>query len=707
IPEISSKDYFIHGFALFDKAAKQEVERYTWKTDNYYSNKTGISIADANSITITYNTTTQTEINIRIAKVVSGNCFFSYTDVLYNPNSKEILTNPVRWTHRGRLFNADPNCDYLLVSDPSESEECFNPEFVEAQKARLTGIIDTIDRIKDKDIEPLINSLNGYCSTALGNLGGELLLKAINHIGLMDNIPSDNEKAILRMLEVLPADYYSALITKLSNNEYALLNNLLKEFNDAFLWGLDSYTLLMKFLSKAVTETSLASLSDDNDIESLKQIFYITPVEFESSSVMNSYSIALNKKKHSGIYLSNKVKITAQEQIGYGDPYEGTYGTTWTDIAEEEPVFLDPLTPVIIISDETALPLIQTALDGNEALGNAYVVPAIFLKYANDKEMNHETLRNTMVALDAVTIAASGGAALATKVHWVKRLWAIAETTGAIGDIVIQTTNVSPQMANVVNIFNGAMGLIGLKNLGAGIVKGTYNVAKEIPQAVRALLKENKSIRALIIAKYLEYRIAITQLKNSDDWINLPAETREQIVQQEKTFITLADAKNIPNDTWGAPKSAFINGKTSEDILTISKGSRPLPEIYLDASYIQQHLAKFENGVTKISANPPSGAVGPPNGTFVMPKQQADLLIEQANGNISRLEELLGLEKGTLGNNPVRIDVSNPNGLRMPSGNESGANLLWIPGGQTTGGVLEATIDQIQVDSYSVEFIVK
>jgi hypothetical protein len=42
--------YFIHRyfkFALFDKAAKQYTERYTWKTDNYYSNKTEISIADA------------------------------------------------------------------------------------------------------------------------------------------------------------------------------------------------------------------------------------------------------------------------------------------------------------------------------------------------------------------------------------------------------------------------------------------------------------------------------------------------------------------------------------------------------------------------------------------------------------------------------------------------------------------------------------
>mgnify|MGYP002651150812 CR=1 FL=1 len=32
-------------------------------------------------------------------------------------------------------------------------------------------------------------------------------------------------------------------------------------------------------------------------------------------------------------------------------------------------------------------------------------------------------------------------------------------------------------------------------------------------------------------------------------------------------------------------------------------------------------------------------------------------------------------------------------GLRMPSGNELGANDQWVPGGFTSGGVPEATID--------------
>ena len=48
-----------------------------------------------------------------------------------------------------------------------------------------------------------------------------------------------------------------------------------------------------------------------------------------------------------------------------------------------------------------------------------------------------------------------------------------------------------------------------------------------------------------------------------------------------------------------------------------------------------------------------------------------------------------------LDGNIVRVDVKDPEdyGLRMPSGNESGANDEWIPGGQLPTGISEAVID--------------
>jgi len=147
----------------------------------------------------------------------------------------------------------------------------------------------------------------------------------------------------------------------------------------------------------------------------------------------------------------------------------------------------------------------------------------------------------------------------------------------------------------------------------------------------------------------------------------------------------------------GAEFAKIENGKI---LLTKADGKWPLPSEYLDANYISTHLSKFDGGVTKITSYNPTGSVGPPGGTFVLPKSQADLLIQQAGGDVNKLEDLLGLKRGDLGTNPFRIDINNPSGLRMPSGNEAGANEFWIPGGKTSGRILEATVDQIQLGSY-------
>ena len=149
--------------------------------------------------------------------------------------------------------------------------------------------------------------------------------------------------------------------------------------------------------------------------------------------------------------------------------------------------------------------------------------------------------------------------------------------------------------------------------------------------------------------------------------------------------------------------NAFINGWTKEKVLALPKGSRPNPTEYLKPEYIANHLKKFENGVTKFISDNPTGAIGPPNGTFVFSKSQANDLISQSKGDVTKLEDLLGLNRGTLGSNPKRIDVDSPLGLRIPNGNEDGANSYWIPGGKTSGGILEAIVDQIQPGKYIVK----
>jgi hypothetical protein len=93
------------------------------------------------------------------------------------------------------------------------------------------------------------------------------------------------------------------------------------------------------------------------------------------------------------------------------------------------------------------------------------------------------------------------------------------------------------------------------------------------------------------------------------------------------------------------------------------------------------------------------------SGTFVIPKNVADEIVEQAGSDVPKLEELLGLEPGTLGEHPIRVDVETPKGLEMPQGNELGTNENWLPGGYTSGGLPEARVDQIPPEDYTITYI--
>ena len=159
-----------------------------------------------------------------------------------------------------------------------------------------------------------------------------------------------------------------------------------------------------------------------------------------------------------------------------------------------------------------------------------------------------------------------------------------------------------------------------------------------------------------------------------------------------------------------ALEGAFINGWTKDKILSFGWGNRPNPSSYLNKEYIDKFLGQFGGGVTRFQKVKPGpmDVIGDESGVFVLPKSKADELISESGGDIGKLEELLGLPRGHLGESPIRIDVSKPGGLRVPSGNEIGANnQQWIPGGYTSGGVPEAVINRIRPDTYTLKPVFK
>ncbi len=144
--------------------------------------------------------------------------------------------------------------------------------------------------------------------------------------------------------------------------------------------------------------------------------------------------------------------------------------------------------------------------------------------------------------------------------------------------------------------------------------------------------------------------------------------------------------------------SFSLDAATVERIQNLPKGSRPDPTTYIPVDVIDAQLAAFDNGASRFMLQKNLDKYGPAqaDGTsFVMTRTEADRLVSTAKDARS-MEDALGLPAGTLNSSTlVRVDVPRPKelNLRIPSGNEAGANTLWIPGGKLPNGYLEGVID--------------
>ena len=123
---------------------------------------------------------------------------------------------------------------------------------------------------------------------------------------------------------------------------------------------------------------------------------------------------------------------------------------------------------------------------------------------------------------------------------------------------------------------------------------------------------------------------------------------------------------------------------------------------------MEHHLAQFKNGASRLMTQDNLDAYGiaQRDGTsFIAPNHEIDEIIAKAAGDKKALEKALGFPDGFLDKETmVRIDIPSPQGfnLRIPTGNEAGANALWIPGGKLPNGNLEGVIDAgyISIDSF-------
>jgi len=185
-----------------------------------------------------------------------------------------------------------------------------------------------------------------------------------------------------------------------------------------------------------------------------------------------------------------------------------------------------------------------------------------------------------------------------------------------------------------------------------------------------------------------------------------------EVVKSSFVLSQIEDCKAaiLTPDSWETCQRVhYLSGTDSAILMKMRKGKRPKPAAYLCPNYIAVHLSTFAQGASYIVPKDILDKYGraligrPDNCQFVIPKEQMDCLLEQANGSVAEIEAALGVPHGKwAGRELSRIDVPCPTDfhLRMPTGNEEGVNELWLPGGYLWQGYREAIISQVPEGAY-------
>ncbi|MDO4230305.1 MAG: hypothetical protein Q4C98_10855 [Capnocytophaga sp.] len=423
---------------------------------------------------------------------------------------------------------------------------------------------DFVDVIRKKTEKEAVEYINSIDMCTLSELDFELIKEALKVL-TKNSIEETKEKVIIRLLSSIQEKDIDKFISFLKEDNYKVFNVLVSKMHDrsVFFWEGNNYTNFMEVLVRIYQKRN-----KDKDFH--KEIFkefqnineeelYPKILSLESSTSESGFSGLSSWTKFS--YNEGKYDEKSNEVILYyvTNTFQSTpssYGSASSiNTSYKEIARVSPLSNVVIYKPKNPISLVAQALEGVYDGNDYYVVPAIFLDYYKDKNWQDAIDKGVMITLDAVTIVASGGTALATKVHWVRRAWALAEVAGAVGNIAVNTSNVSPEVQKVIDTYNLAMGVIGIKNLG----QGGYKFVKNLPDQTKKLLKENNGLKGFLNAKYLEWKTLTTNIDNLTD-----AE-KQLIKKQEKVWKILG----VIDDTGGVSNSLkkLINKSSSKNIV--------------------------------------------------------------------------------------------------------------------------------------------
>ena len=521
--------YYVHGITLFSRDGTP-TKSYSWDEEKKTYVSGGASIEDAPELELTYNTRSQ-QVTARLYRVASGDeCFYQYHDVTYDPANPSSLKIPEQDWKTDYLWSASESCKAELIARTTLAKDrrSYDEEQIKRDILKLGQLSEKTS------YEDLLRTLESCHIRSLKRQSYEWLIRTFNRIAQKEMLKEREELAILRLMQSMDGKDYSRFYRDLEADQNALLRHLVSEIDDVSLYfwtDKENYTNFigaLVWMFNADGGKSIKGRFPEAPDDYARIVLNLTPVKYGSVQLMGGGDASFTEKYNQGEYISSTGEV---KLLDVYKTYTTTRNSLHSQEHREELGVVSPLTPIIIVPDTDHLPLIETALGGNALSDQMYVVPAIFMKYRADKIRNDHIAKGVFTAFDVATIVFSGGTALATKVHWVQRAWALAEVVGAVGNIAVNAQVITdPKLKLAVDIYNTAMGVIGIKNAG----QAGYKFVKNLPEETKKLLQRNGELRKMLSQRYQVWK---TQRAKLGENLNL---VEQQVVdQQEKAWSIL------------------------------------------------------------------------------------------------------------------------------------------------------------------------
>jgi hypothetical protein len=481
------------------------------------------------------------------------------SQIHYEQEYRQLLNTYIvssRWEH-----NNENNVQHLI-----EAIRNNNADF-----GRLENILAKIKSISNADaLFQLLTTMSDNSYSALNITDRLHCLKVLSSVRLDE----PREKQVLALLESTPHSDIKQLLEGLrAGNSFAENVSLIKciigrTHDEIALWG-DNNSLKLNQtiidLVKNSTDLDARLAKLDAKEENLAMQFGgngLPLIKVSSATVADNGEVTIGSHEMRWDLFANSLRYSTRDPL----PLDNNLYYPISSITVQDPFDL------VLFTNHSNLDLVKEASSHSTLQRNeAVLVPAVLLKYAVDKKLNDDLFTAGMVALDAVTIASSGGAALATKVHWLRRAWLLAEVAGAAGNIAINTSSLAnnAEFKTSVDTYNVLMVLIGGRSINSFInsTKSSTSLATARAQAKQFIEEVNKAEDGLqaikaenqAAAQILETRDKILNSKlltadeaaalrisrNTEEWISVIGKRIDEVEEPPVgySFYTRADGR--------------------------------------------------------------------------------------------------------------------------------------------------------------------